>query len=284
MKCAWQNYLSLLPLWMRQSVDKLGKNTLLELRLRTGYQPELNTTKGVLYLERRIKDEDVRFCINVASRYSPWSAVTISQGYITAPGGHRIGICGSIAGSSAKTSGVYDITSLCIRVSRDFNGIASAVTNDSDSILIIGRPGSGKTTLLRDLIRKISNSGSERVAVVDERQEIFPRAQGEFCYFPGSHTDVVSGYRKDFGIDMVLRNMTPTVIALDEITADEDCKALLHAGWCGTRLIATAHASSKRDLFSRPVYRTLVESRLFDTLLVLREDKSWYPERMDYGS
>lgn len=79
---------------------------------------------------------------------------------------------------------------------------------------------------------------------------------------------------------MLLRTMSPDVVAMDEITAKEDCDALIQAGWCGVKLLATAHAGGKNDLFSRPVYAPLAETGLFDTLIILQTDKSWTMERI----
>ena len=280
MNCAWQAYLNLLPVWMRQSVDKQARQTLQELRLRLHSPPQMITSKGVVCLDKPVCAEDLRFCVNVASRYSPWSSGTVTNGYITAPGGHRIGICGNAILKDGTMTSIQCVTSLCIRVARDIPGIGEKAANMVGSILIIGKPGSGKTTLLRDLIRRLSDRGTGAVAVVDERQEIFPCTSEGFCFSVGKCTDVLSGCRKPDGIDIVLRNMTPDLIALDEITAAEDCRALVHAGWCGVRLVATAHASSKHDLFYRPVYRPLVEAELFDHLIILHPDKSWHAERM----
>jgi stage III sporulation protein AA len=67
---------------------------------------------------------------------------------------------------------------------------------------------------------------------------------------------------------------------VDEITAQEDCQALMQAAWCGVRLLATAHAADKKDLFRRSIYKPLAECGLFDTLIVLNRDKSWKVERM----
>jgi stage III sporulation protein AA len=80
---------------------------------------------------------------------------------------------------------------------------------------------------------------------------------------------------------MMLRSMGPSCIAVDEITAEEDCKALIQAGWCGVSLLATAHAANKQDLLSRNVYRSIVDCGLFDTLLVMLPDKAWRLERMN---
>ena len=79
---------------------------------------------------------------------------------------------------------------------------------------------------------------------------------------------------------MLLRTMCPQYIAVDEITAPEDCDALLNAGWCGVHLLATAHAYDRNDLFRRPVYRSIVSNHLFDTLVIMQPDKTWSAERM----
>lgn len=280
MKCAWQAFINLLPVWMRESVDKHGKDKLQELRLRLNAPPELVMQSGSIWLERCVCSEDLMFSVNVASRYSPWTAGTVRHGFITAPGGHRIGMCGNTIYNGGAVTGVHPITSLCIRVARDFPGIGEKAVDCNGSILIIGRPGSGKTTLLRDIIRQKSNSIQGFVSVVDEREEIFPHLHHQSCFPVGRHTDVLSGCSKVNGIEMVLRNMSPQYIAVDEITAQEDCKALLHAGWCGVKLLATAHAGDKNDLYSRPVYRPIIESGIFDYLVTMNPEKSWKTERL----
>lgn len=281
MICAWDVYLNLLPGWMRREVDEQGRDSLQELRLRIGLPPELVTGKGSIWLQKNADAEDISFCINAASRYSPWNAATAAQGYLTAPGGHRIGLCGEAVIQNGVMAGIRKTSSLCVRVARDFPGIAEKAAKLTGSILILGCPGSGKTTLLRDLIRQRSGMGTGSVAVVDERGELFPQVQGTSCFFPGKRTDVLTGCCKAQGIDAVLRAMGPSCIAVDEITAQEDCQALLRAGWCGVTLLATAHARSQRDLRARPVYRPLAETGLFDTMLIMQPDKSWRIERMD---
>lgn len=280
MTCTWQAYINLLPNWMRQEVDKYGKEHLQELRIRIGLQPEMVMQSERKTLSRRAVKEDLSFIINVASEYSPWAAQTVKDGYITASGGHRIGICGVAAVSEKITRGISVPTSMCIRVARDFDGVAKSVSHIRDSILIIGPPGSGKTTFLRDLIRCKSDSAAGSISVVDERAEIFPLHRGQACFYTGRHTDILSGTDKAQGIESVLRSMNPDWIAVDEITSEHDCIALLHAGWCGVNLIATAHAGSIADLKSRPVYKPIIESKLFSYIIVLHKDKSWTYERI----
>lgn len=281
MRCAWQAYLNLLPVRMRQEVDRRGKETLQELRLRLNSPPELITVSGCQWLGQAVTRDDLSFCVNAASRYSPWAAKTAAHGYITAPGGHRVGLCGEATVIEGTMTGITTPTSICLRVARDFPGIAEKAARIKGSILILGKPGSGKTTLLRDLIRQISEHGDGCIAVVDERGELFPYAQDQICFPPGRRTDILTGCAKPQGIDAVLRNMSPRVIAVDEITAQEDCNALIHAGWCGVRLLATAHAESRADLYDRPVYKPIIKSGLFEALLIIQPDKSWRMERID---
>lgn len=278
MKCAWDELLRILPQWLRRETDLRSRETLQEVRLRLNKQPELVMQSGSVWLDRSVSRDDLNFCINAASRYSPWAAATSTKGYLTAPGGHRIGICGEEAAGGGC---VRNITSLCIRVARDFPGAAIGEQAYPGSVLIIGKPGSGKTTLLRDLIRRRSDRGTGSIAVVDERGELFPDPGGESGFPEGRRTDVLSGFSKADGVDMALRTMGPTCIAVDEITAQADCEALIRAGWCGVTLLATAHASNREDLQRRAVYRPLLESGLFQTVFVMQPDKTWRGERMD---
>ena len=175
-------------------------------------------------------------------------------------------------------TGIRDVTSLCIRVARDFHGISRGA-DPLGSVLIIGSPGSGKTTFLRDMIRARSDLGRGSVAVVDEREEIFPYWNGEPCFPAGKGTDVLRGCGKEQGVECVLRTMGPAAIAVDEITARADCRGLLQAGWCGVRLLATVHGADRRDLTRRRVYRPILDCGLFDTLVILGQDKSFRTER-----
>ena len=273
MKCAWKELLGILPQWMRNDVDKLGRESLQELRLRINSPPELCLETGHQWLCERICADDLNFVINTASRYSPWAAVTISKGYLTAPGGHRIGICGTAVIKQEIITGIRDISSLCIRIARDFTEIGDNVAHVSGSVLILGAPGWGKTTLLRDLIRK--RSEKECICVIDERGELFPSG-----FQRGKQMDVFNGVPKPIGIDMVLRTMGPSAIAVDEITAEADCMALLHAANCGVHLLATAHASSYEDFLKRRIYSPLTNCHVFDYLIVLHPDRSYHIERM----
>lgn len=273
MTCAWKELLAVLPIWMRKDVDALGSVSLQELRLRINSPPELVFSDESRWLTRRITQEDLNYTVNAASRFSPWTAASAAQGYITAFGGHRIGLCGETVVQQNTIIGIKNVSSLCIRVARDFPGIADGVAKITCSVLILGPPGWGKTTLLRDLIRQTEDK--EKICVVDERGELFPEGISR-----GKRIDILSGCSKREGIPMLMRTMGPSCIAVDEITDPDDALALLYAANCGVRLLATAHAVSVSDLRKRSVYRPLLDNHVFDTFLVLKRDKSYTMERM----
>lgn len=271
MKIAEKELLAILPPWLRRQIDP---ETLWEIRLRLGKPTELVSARGNHWLEDPVTRDDLNFVVNTASRYSPWANQTVASGYITAPGGHRIGLGGEVVVNSGQVAGMREVDSLCIRIARDVTGIAMPFACLNGNILILGPPGAGKTTLLRDLCRQISRA--ESVAVVDERGELFPAG-----FDRGRAMDVLSLCPKAAGIDMALRTLSPDTIAVDEITCEEDARCLLRAGWCGVRLLATAHAGGYADLKRRSVYRSLTEHHLFDHLLICHRDKSRSTERMD---
>lgn len=262
----WMLFTTLLPQWLRDSLEQIPEaaSELRQLRLRLGQVPLGDFPDGRRELsQRKAVPEDLDCVLGRASGYGAYSSLGLHQGYITASGGHRVGVCGTAVVKDGQVTGMRSITSLCIRVARDYPGCGEGLVEKlCGSALLLGAPGSGKTTLLRDLSRQLGKS--ESVTVVDERGELFPQgmdAQG---------VDVLAGCPKAKGLDMLLRTMCPQTIALDEITRPEDCRSLLDAAGCGVRLLATAHGRTRQDLQRRPVYRQLLEAELFDQLVLVR--------------
>jgi stage III sporulation protein AA len=258
---------------MRPEVDKLGRHQLMELRLRLGQLPILVLPDEVKCLQKAVTQQDISYVVSTASRYSPWTSASMASGFITAPGGHRIGICGEAVGQGTAFKSLRDYRSLCIRIAADHKGICGELPRLQGNILIIGPPGSGKTTLLRDLLRELSKQ--ENICVIDQRWEIFPSG-----FDPGQRTDILYGCQKEQAMDMLLRTMSPDTIAMDEITKDTDCEALKKAAWCGVRLIATAHAANTAELRRRSVYDPLLQCGIFSHAVVLQKDKSFRTERL----
>lgn len=270
MKCLWNEVLAVLPIWMREEVDRLGKEKCREIRLRCNAPPEVVLVKESRWLNGEITQADIQFCLNVASDYSPWTSVYTSRGFIAIPGGHRIGLCGDVVVQNGNVTTFRNVRSVCIRVARD---IATAGANVviTGSCLILGAPGWGKTTLLRNLARNLSRDYT--VTVVDERGELFPEG-----FRKGRRMDVLTGCPKTAGIDMALRTMCPEYIVVDEITAGEDCTALKNAVGCGVNLLASAHASSLMDLKRRPIYQQLLDIVEFEKIIILKQDQTYTQE------
>lgn len=206
----------------------------------------------------------------------------LRKGFLILPGGHRLGLCGTGVYKEGSLRSLRDISSINIRVARDIVGIGTSIANtlwsSGSSALCMGPPGRGKTTLLRDVIRQLSTRYRERICVIDERQELAASLEGIPQFDLGPTSDIMSSVKKSDAIDMTIRTMGPTWVALDEITAEEDVEAMIRGSYCGVKFIATAHGHGLRDLNARPVYRKLMENGIFDHLFVLNADRSLHKE------
>ncbi|MBQ2602031.1 MAG: stage III sporulation protein AB [Oscillospiraceae bacterium] len=251
-----------------------------EFRLRLGYPASFVMPEG----ERSMGGDPVTkrelgFVLEAATGASVHSASSrLAEGFITAKGGFRVGLCGAVGLSEGEPGGFTSISSAAIRISREHRGacvpiIGSIYSGGAvKSTLIISPPGGGKTTLLRDVVRYISDAeGGPRVGLCDERSEIAAFFDGEPTMDVGRRTDTLDGCPKARAVNMLLRSMNPGVIALDEITAEEDAEAITRAAHCGVKLIATAHAASRSELAERPTYRSLLASGVFEELIVIRK-------------
>ena len=247
-----------------------------ELRLRAGQAPALLVEGRERRLAGLVRPEELSEILRRAAGNSLYAcADALRQGFLTLPGGHRVGVCGEAVQKGGAMTGFSSVSSLCIRLARDVRLDESRIVPHlSGSSLILGPPGSGKTTLLRACVRALSRAG-QRVCVCDERGEIAAMTGGAAQFDLGPQTDVLSGAEKAGGMMMLLRAMDPQWIAADEITAQQDLLAMEKICYCGVKLLATAHAESPEELHARPLYRALLALEIFKTAFVLRPDRSF---------
>lgn len=240
------------------------------------------------------KKEDLAQMLLLLSRYSFYAfEEEIRRGYITLEGGHRVGLAGQTVLEGGKVRTFRHINFMNIRVAREKKGCAAEMVPylyQGDQIyntLILSPPGMGKTTYLRDAVRLLSDgcAGKKglRVCVLDERSEIAACHLGIPQNDVGMRTDVMDGCMKVEGMEMVLRAMSPQVIAVDELGGAEDFAAVEKVLYSGSRILGTVHAENMDELERKPALRQWSENRVFERLVCLRkgEDGKRYFEIYD---
>ena len=223
-----------------------------EIRLYCGRGAVVVLGDGAVPLRGGVTREDMERVLETASRSSLHTVLdSLRLGYLTAPGGYRIGICGTAALREGQVLGFQQFSSLCIRIPRQERCVPPelAARLMDKSVLILSPPGGGKTTFLRDLVRIASNAG-KRVCLVDERAELAASEGGVPRFDVGRNTDVLSGCPKSIGTEMLLRSMAPQVIAMDELGAG-DTESVRQAAYSGVHIWASIHCASPEELGRR---------------------------------
>ena len=283
------------PLYVRDAIPNISwQDGLEEIRVRVGQPMEFFYDKGSRYLVledgtgRFVGEEerwngakvyhasmqDVAEMMNYISNYSLYAyKEEIRQGYITIEGGHRIGLAGGTVVENGRIAGMHHVSFLNIRVAHERCGCAEQILpyvrreGGIYSTLLFSEPGAGKTTMLRDCIRGLS-TGNEierglKVCVVDERSEIAACHLGIPQNDLGIRTDVLDGCGKAEGMQLLLRSMSPQVLAVDELGGEADFAAVEQALYAGCRVLGTIHAGSIEELAGKPYLYRLLEQKAF---------------------
>lgn len=228
-----------------------------------------------------VERQDIEKTLQLMSDYSIYAIEEeLKQGFLTLRGGHRVGLTGRVVLEGNRIRTIKSISSLNIRIAREVKGCARDVVKMlyQDGIkhtLIASPPGCGKTTLLRDIIRIISSGCSDmdirgyKVGVVDERSEIAGCYLGIPQKDVGIRTDVLDACPKAQGMIMLLRSMSPEIIAVDEIGSLADAEAIEDAINSGVKVIATVHGMDMEEVMKKPGIKNLMDKKAFEKIVIL---------------
>ena len=233
-----------------------------------------------------VTKEDVRETMDYISHYSLYAyEKELKQGFLTIEGGHRVGVMGKVVLEGTTVKNIQYISSVNIRIAHEKIGCADRVmkhiTKDREvcHTLIISPPRCGKTTLLRDIIRQISDGNDfvkgVTVGVVDERSEIGGCYQGIAQNQLGMRTDILDCCPKAEGMLMLIRSMSPQVLAIDEIGTAEEIHAVEYAMQCGCKLIASVHGLEMEEAREKPILGELIRRHRFERYVILGNNR--YP-------
>ena len=259
-----------------------------EIRIRTDKPIVLKIDNSNKILKHKVTQEETlrifeKICDNSIYSYRK----QICEGFITVKGGHRIGITGNVVMEENKVININYISSLNFRIARQkpdssnyaLKHIINLEENNIYNTLSVSPPGCGKTTVLRDVVRKLSNGIKEynfrgrTIGLVDERGEIAAMYKGIPQNDIGARTDVIDNITKDRGMKLLVRSMSPEIIACDEIGSKEDTEAINYAICSGVKGIFTAHGGDIEEINLNPELADLIKKHLFDKIIFLESNK-----------
>ncbi len=274
---------SRLKIKVKESVNINIKN-ILEIRLRINQPVNIITrTKDIFVKNTEVKVKDLQDAMLILTENSLYALERqYKEGFITISGGHRVGFTGQVITENNRIKSIKNINSINYRLSREIIGVAEKVVekiydyknNYVYNTLIISPPICGKTTLLRDLVRLLSDGDrklkitGKKIGLVDERSEIAGAYKGIPQNNIGKKTDLLDNCPKSEGMLLLIRAMSPEIIAVDELGKKEDFYAVREAANAGVSLLTTLHGKNLQSIKSKPGFRELI-GHIFERYIIL---------------
>ena len=298
-----KHILKIFPLHIREELQHVfgTLDNIEEIRVRVSQPIMFLTDQGEYFFSRKDShltkythdpyadtSHDISDMLVFISRYSLFAfEEEIRNGFITIEGGHRVGLSGQAVFQEGWMQTIRNISYLNIRINHEKKECARRLIphlyrqpalrqSGIYNTLLISPPGRGKTTLLRDLIRLLSDGSREhtglKVSIVDERSEIAGCYRGVPQNDVGMRTDVLDGCPKSSGMMLLIRTMSPQVVAVDELGSKEDVEAVAYAVHCGCSILGSIHAADLDEVKRKPVLREFLEQKFFERYLVIDKD------------
>ncbi|WP_233095790.1 stage III sporulation protein AA [Alicyclobacillus sp. SO9] len=295
---AWKQVLSVCPPDVQQSMEALPANIqarIEEIRFRLGKPLQVCgegvdrflTLSGSLTASETtalfVSEEHLSRVLQVVTQSSLYAVEDeLRRGFITMPGGHRVGVAGrAVLYESGEVRSIRSISSVNVRIARERIGAADgimAMVRRHDgrpyNTLVISPPQCGKTTLIRDMARQWSAGIGDmvnglKVSIIDERSEIAGCVDGKIQFQLGARTDVLDACPKAEGMLMAIRSLSPDVVVTDEIGRKQDRDAILEATHAGVGVLTSAHARDVAEWSARPFMAELFAANAFQRYIVL---------------